>query len=111
MLLGQRLLRSFLGDEVGHALEDDQLLEDVGGLLLHLADGLHGAVLHAQDSGGGLSADLLGIAAGQQLEAGGAEQGADSKLQFVFSKKPGISEKSLPESCAGRCIRCTINIV
>lgn len=50
MLLGQRLLRPFLGDEVGHALEDDQLLEDVGGLLLHLADGLHGAVLHAQDS-------------------------------------------------------------
>ena len=37
MLLGQRLLRPFLGDEVGHALEDDQLLEDVTGLLLHLA--------------------------------------------------------------------------
>ena len=84
------------------------ILEDVTGLLLNLADGLHGGVLHAQDSSGGLGVDLLGIAAGQQLETSGTEQGAGSEqsnlLNIDHSSIPSFLSYSLmPQRAWNKC--------
>ena len=66
----------------------------ITGLLLHLADGLHGGVLHAQHGSSGLGVDLLGILAGQQLETGRAEQstgGEQCDLLDIHSNFPTFS--------------------
>ena len=84
--------------------------QNVTGLLLHLADGLHGGVLHAQHGSGGLGVDLLGVLAGQQLETGRTEQrtgGEQCDLLDIHSNFPTFSI-----SCQRPCIRrtCKMNI-
>ena len=68
--------------------------QNVTSLLLNLADGLHGGVLHAQHGSSGLGVDLLGILAGQQLETGRAEQstgGEQCDLLDIHSNFPTFS--------------------
>ena len=47
--------------------------------LLHVGDGGHHALFGPQRGGSSLRIDLTGILAGEDLNTGGAEQGASSK--------------------------------
>ena len=93
-LLGGILDHSSLGFNSTSLVDGLCIGQNVTGLLLDLADGLHGGVLHAQHGSSGLGVDLLGILAGQQLETGRAEQrtgGEQCDLLDIHSNFPTFS--------------------
>ena len=60
---------------------------DVVRALADGGDGLHDAVLRAQNGGGGVGVDRLCLLAAQDLKTGGAEQNACSEQTKMFHKK------------------------
>ena len=79
------VLRLYL-DETPLSVELKQYMEDLAvsythldvykRQLLHTGHSFHHAILHPQAGGGNVSISFLGVFAGEQLHAGGAEQSA-----------------------------------
>ena len=93
-LLGGILDHSSLGFNSTSLVDGLCIGQNVTGLLLNFADGLHGGVLHAQHGSSGLGVDLLGVFAGQQLETGRTEQragGEQCDLLDIHSNFPTFS--------------------